>query len=58
MGFSWYATLPLTSALTAEVYGLKHEMVNESLGFGFSHFGVEQGGVSSFREFFMLTTAA
>ena len=24
MGFSWWATLPLTSALTAEVYGLKH----------------------------------
>jgi MFS family permease len=24
MGFSWWATLPLTSALTAEMYGLKH----------------------------------
>jgi len=24
MGFSWWATLPLTSSLTAEVYGLKH----------------------------------
>jgi MFS family permease len=24
MGFSWWATLPLTSALTAEVYGLPH----------------------------------
>jgi MFS family permease len=24
MGFSWWATLPLTSALTAEVYGLEH----------------------------------
>lgn len=23
-GFSWWATLPLTSSLTAEVYGLKH----------------------------------
>jgi hypothetical protein len=34
------------------------EMVNDCLGFGFSHFGVEQGGVSSFREFFMATTAA
>jgi hypothetical protein len=34
------------------------EMVNDFLGFGFSHFGVEQGGVSSFREFFMATTAA
>lgn len=24
VGFSWWATLPLTGALTAEVYGLKH----------------------------------
>jgi MFS family permease len=24
MGFSWWATLPLTSSLTAEVYGLHH----------------------------------
>jgi len=24
MGFSWWATLPLTSSLTAEVYGLQH----------------------------------
>ena len=24
MGFSWWATLPLTSSLTAEFYGLKH----------------------------------
>ena len=24
MGFSWWATAPLTSALTADVYGLKH----------------------------------
>jgi len=24
MGFSWWATLPLTSSLTAELYGLKH----------------------------------
>jgi len=24
MGFSWWATAPLTSSLTADVYGLKH----------------------------------
>lgn len=24
VGFSWWASLPLTSALTAEIYGLKH----------------------------------
>jgi hypothetical protein len=34
------------------------EMVNNRLSFGFAHFGVEQGGVASFREFFMATSAA
>jgi hypothetical protein len=34
------------------------KMVNNGLGFGFAHFGVEQGGVASFREFFMATSAA
>jgi hypothetical protein len=34
------------------------KMVNNELGFGFTHFGVEQGGVSSFREFFIATSAA
>ena len=34
------------------------EMVNDGLGFGFTHFGVEQGGIASFREFFMATAAA
>jgi hypothetical protein len=34
------------------------QMVNNRLGFGFTHFGVEQGGAPSFREFFMATSAA
>jgi MFS family permease len=33
MGFSWWATLPLTSALTAEVYGLKHLGILNGLAF-------------------------
>jgi MFS family permease len=33
MGFSWWATLPLTSALTADVYGLKHLGVLNGLAF-------------------------
>jgi MFS family permease len=33
MGFSWWATLPLTSALTAEVYGLKHLGMLNGLAF-------------------------
>jgi MFS family permease len=33
MGFSWCATLPLTSALTAEVYGLKHLGILNGLAF-------------------------
>jgi hypothetical protein len=33
-------------------------MVNNGLGFGFAHVGVEQGGVASFREFFLATLAA
>src|ERR671916_3508321 len=34
------------------------KMVHNGLGFGFTHFGVEQGRVASFREFFMATSAA
>jgi MFS family permease len=33
MGFSWWATLPLTSALTAEVYGLTHLGMLNGLAF-------------------------
>src|SRR4030095_2987362 len=33
MGFSWWATLPLTSSLTAEVYGLKHLGILNGLAF-------------------------
>jgi MFS family permease len=33
MGFSWWVTLPLTSALTAEVYGLKHLGILNGLAF-------------------------
>jgi hypothetical protein len=34
------------------------EMVNDFLGFGFPDFGMEQGGVASFRELFPTTAAA
>ena len=34
------------------------EMMNDRLGFSFTHFGIKQGGVSSLREFFLATAAA
>ena len=49
MGFSWWATLPLTSALTAEVYGLKHLGMLNGLAFTAHQIGgalsIQLGGV-------------
>jgi MFS family permease len=45
MGFSWWATLPLTSALTAEVYGLKHLGILNGLAFT----GHQLGGALSIQ---------
>jgi MFS family permease len=49
MGFSWWATLPLTSALTAEVYGLKHLGILNGLAFTGHQIGgalsIQLGGV-------------
>ena len=45
MGFSWWATLPLTSALTAEVYGLKHLGMLNGLAFT----GHQLGGALSIQ---------
>ena len=49
MGFSWWATLPLTSALTAEVYGLKHLGMLNGLAFTGHQIGgalsIQLGGI-------------
>jgi MFS family permease len=49
MGFSWWATLPLTSALTAEVYGLKHLGILNGLAFTGHQIGgalsIQLGGI-------------
>src|SRR4029450_3936803 len=49
MGFSWWATLPLTSALTAEVYGLKHLGILSGLAFTGHQIGgalsIQLGGI-------------
>jgi MFS family permease len=49
MGFSWWATLPLTSALTAEVYGLKHLGLLNGIAFTGHQIGgalsIQLGGV-------------
>jgi len=49
MGFSWWATLPLTSALTAEIYGLKHLGVLNGIAFTGHQIGgalsIQLGGV-------------
>jgi MFS family permease len=49
MGFSWWATLPLTSALTAEVYGLRHLGMLNGLAFTGHQIGgalsIQLGGV-------------
>jgi len=49
MGFSWWATLPLTSALTAEVYGLKHLGVLNGIAFTGHQIGgalsIQLGGI-------------
>ena len=49
IGFSWWATLPLTSALTAEVYGLKHLGLLNGIAFTGHQIGgalsIQLGGV-------------